>query len=295
MLRTVGLVIAFTVATIASVDAADADVEVFGGLAFWLPRVDTQYDASYTPSRVVSINQLFTDPDPRSHARQLLTLKGATSLGLGLGVNVFPHRVVGFQFLLDRGSIDVTGENPPHEVELTYDTIAFPNPDPIVATTDFSFPQPDTEGTLEQTTLSFNLVARLGAGRAVSGSLSGGLSYFRYDVAAQRLGAHTAWLGGHAVLFSELYETSYASGPAKAFGFNLGGELDVALGPHAALFVDGRFLLAPKTESTLGLDAILSTNVITVPLQQIEDFLALPPLEVDPGYFRVLVGLKWKL
>jgi hypothetical protein len=45
----------------------------------------------------------------------------------------------------------------------------------------------------------------------------------------------------------------------------------------------------------VNLDALLSTNVVIVPLQQVEDFLALPPLEIDPSYVRVLVGLKWKL
>jgi hypothetical protein len=41
------------------------------------------------------------DPDPRSEARQFLALQGKTSAGLGFGVNVYPHRVLGFQFLLD--------------------------------------------------------------------------------------------------------------------------------------------------------------------------------------------------
>ncbi|HXV62896.1 MAG TPA: hypothetical protein VEK15_19510, partial [Vicinamibacteria bacterium] len=39
------------------------DVEILGGLAVWSPALDTRFDASYTPSRVVGINQLFTDPD----------------------------------------------------------------------------------------------------------------------------------------------------------------------------------------------------------------------------------------
>ncbi|HXV61931.1 MAG TPA: hypothetical protein VEK15_14635, partial [Vicinamibacteria bacterium] len=62
-----------------------------------------------------------------------------------------------------------------------------------------------------------------------------------------------------------------------------------------AVFADGRFLKAPETESSVGLDERISANVVEVPLQQIEEFLALPPLEIDPSYVRLLFGLKLKL
>jgi len=158
---------------VSATQAHAADVEIFGGLSFWFPRFDTSYDASYTPSRVVSINQIFTDPDARSSASQRLTLQGETGPGFGWGVNVFPHPVLGAQFLFDRGAVDVVGENPSHVVDLTYDTIAFPNPDPIVATTTHRFTPNDTEGRLEETTLSFNLAARFGSGGVVTGMVSG--------------------------------------------------------------------------------------------------------------------------
>jgi hypothetical protein len=50
----------------------------------------------------------------------------------------------------------------------------------------------------------------------------------------------------------------------------------------------------PKTGAVVRLDQRLSTNVVTVPLSQVEDFLDLPPLEIDPSYLRVLFGLKWR-
>ncbi|HSF16245.1 MAG TPA: hypothetical protein VLK65_11900 [Vicinamibacteria bacterium] len=293
MIRTLPLAFLFILGCVEFARATD--VEIFGGLAFWSPALDTRYDASYTPSRVLGINQLFTDPDPRSSARQLLTLQGDTGVGFGLGVNVLPHSVLGFQFLLDRARVDIVGENPPHEVNVTYDTIAFPNPDPIVSSAHFRFEWPDTQGTLEETTLSFNLATRFGTGRVVSGSVSGGLSYFRFHVEAERIGAHAAWLGGHAVLFSELHEMTYSTSVTDALGFNVGGQLDVGLGSHVAVFADGRFLKAPETASAVGLDEHLSADIVTVPLQQIEAFLALPPLEIDPSYVRLLFGLKLKL
>jgi hypothetical protein len=75
--------------------SAASDVEIFGGLGFFWPALDTAYDAAYVPSEVTGINQLFVTPDPRSQARQMLALQGKTSPGFGFGINVYPHRVLG--------------------------------------------------------------------------------------------------------------------------------------------------------------------------------------------------------
>jgi hypothetical protein len=270
-------------------------VELFGGLAVWFPSLETTYDASYTPSRVGGIGQLFDLPDPRSRANQELSLQGETSLGFGAGLNVYPHEILGFQFLIDRARVGVDGENPPHTVELTYDTIAFPSSDRVVRTTSFAFDSPDTVGSLSQTSVSFNATARFGRSGIVGGSFSGGLTYFRLRVEADRIGAHAAWLGGHAVLFSELYEASITTGTAEAFGFNLGGQVDLYLGSRVALFLDARLFLAPETEVEVALNELVSTNVVTVPLSRIDTFLDLPPLAVDPSFLRVLFGVKWKI
>ncbi len=272
---------------------AETDVEVVGGLGFFRPDLDTTYDASYVPSKV-GFNQLFVVPDPRSKARQLLSLKGKTSPGLGLGLNLYPHRVLGFQFLLDRATIDVVGENPPHDVHLVWDSIAFPSPDPVVREASLSFDPPETEGRLDELALSFNLTARFGPPGAVSGSVSSGLTYFRFDGEAQRLGALAGYLGGHAVLFADLYEMSYATATADALGFNVGGSVDYALGSRAALFVDGRFFWAPRTEAEVTLTGIVSESIPSVTLSQIDSYLDLPPIEIDPGFFRVLFGLKFR-
>ena len=278
----------------AAVFGAPTDTEIFGGLGFWRPSLDTSYDASYVPSRVGGINQLFVIPDPRSEARQLLALQGKTSPGLGFGVNVYPHRVLGFQFLLDRASVDIVGENGPHEVDLVWDSINFPSPDPVVREASLSIDASDTEGRLDELALSFNLTARFGAPGAISGSVSSGLTYFRFHGEAERIGALAGWLGGHAVLFTELSEMSYETATADALGFNLGASLDVSLGSHAAVFVDGRFLWAPGTEVDVSLKEIISENVVTVPLSQIQDYLELPPIEIDPSFFRVLFGVKFR-
>ncbi len=271
---------------------AAADVEIFGGLGIYWPALDTVYDASYVPSKVSSIDQLFVTPDPRSEARQFLSLQGQRSAGIGLGVNVYPHRVVGFQFLFDRSSLDVAGENENKEVDLVWDSIAFPSPDPVVREASLSLETPDTEGTLDELALSFNLVARFGEGRPVSGSVSSGLTYFRFDLEAQSLSALAGYLGGHAVLFNDVYEMAYSTETADAFGFNVGGSVDIALGSHAAIVADGRLFWAPAPSAPVTLTEIVSQNISTVPVSQIDEFLDLPPMSIEPGFFRILVGVK---
>jgi hypothetical protein len=211
-----------------------------------------------------------------------------------LGLSVYPHSVVGFQFLFDRARVDIEGENPPQQVDLTYDTIDFPQPTPVTREIHYTLDAPDTEGTLDEMAFSFNASARFGAGRPVGGSVSGGLSYYRIHGEAESLAALAAWLGGHAVVFYENYEMSYVLPDTGVIGFNLGGAIDAALGPHAAFFADVRIFVAPKTDVTVDLEEFVSDNVVTVPLERVEDYLSLPPMSVDPGYFRVLFGVKWK-
>ena len=289
----IGLVFLEWLTRTSAASAASTDVEIFGGLGFFRPALDTTYGASYVPSRVAGINQLFVDPDPRSEARQFLALQGKTTPGLGLGVNVYPHRVLGFQFLLDRVGFDVVGENA-HEVDLVWDSINFPSSDPVVREASISLDAPDTEGRLEELALSFNLTARFGAPGAVSGSVSSGLTYFRFDGEFEPLGALAGSLGGHAVLFTELFEMSYSTATADTLGFNVGGNVDFSLGSHAAVFVDGRFLWAPRTEAAVSLTEIVSEYVVSVPVSQIQDYLELPPIEIDPSFFRVLFGVKFR-
>jgi hypothetical protein len=284
--------LAFVLGLLFAPAVSAADVEIFGGLGFYWPSLDTIYDASYVPSKVSSIDQLFVTPDPRSDARQLLTLSGERGEGLGLGINVYPHRVVGFQFLLDRVKVNVAGVNAPQDVHLVWDSIAFPSPDPVVREADFSVDSPDTEGTLDELALSFNLVARFGVGRPVSGSVSSGVTYYRFDLEAQPLSAVAGYLGGHAVLFNDTYRMSYATESTDAFGFNVGGSVDFALGSHAAVFVDGRLLWAPDTEAPVSLTELVSNTINIVPVSQIDGYLDLPPISIDPGFFRILVGVK---
>ncbi len=188
-----------------------------------------------------------------------------------------------------------SGASPPHEVDLVWDSINFPSSERVVRTASFSFEAPPAAGRMEELTLSFNAVARWKFGSVVSGSVSGGLSYFRLRAEDLEVGALAGWLGGHAVLFTELYQMSLATETADTLGFDLGGDVSVALGPKVAVFADGRYFYGPKTGAPIHLGSFASDNVVTVPIDRVETFLALPPVELDPRYFRLLFGVKWRL
>jgi hypothetical protein len=290
----IGLGLSGFVATSTRASAA-SDVEIFGGLLVFAPRIDQSYDAFYTPSRVSGITQLFDEPDPRSRARQAFSLQGMTGTGFGLGVDFYPRGVLGFQLLLDKAHADLSGTSPPHEVDLVYDSVAFPSFERVVASESFSFDVPETSGRMEELTMSFNAVARWKAGSVLCGSISGGLSYFRLRAEELEVGSLAGWLGGHAVLFTELYQMSLATETASTVGFDLGGDVSLALGPRVAVFADGRLFYAPKAGAPVHLGSFLSENIVTVPIERIESFLALPPLELDPRYLRLLVGVKLRL
>jgi hypothetical protein len=121
------------------------------------------------------------------------------------------------------------------------------------------------------------------------------LTYFRFDAEAESLTAVAGWLGGHAVLFVEHYDMAYRTETGDAFGFNLGANVDFALGSHAAIFVDGRLLLAPATEVPVSLTEVINSPIPSVPVSEIDDYLDLPEISIDPTLFRILAGVKFRL
>ena len=137
------------------------DIEVFGGVSLWVPAQDALHDATYIPARVSSIDTLFENPDPRSIARQSLAVEATRELTAGLGINLFGNGRCGFQFLTDIASLNLEGENAPHEVTLTYTAVNFPSSNLVDRTRDLSFKVPDTSGALTEKVFSFNGIVRL--------------------------------------------------------------------------------------------------------------------------------------
>jgi len=284
-----------TFAAAASVSAAGAETEIFGGFGIFTSLMSRTYDASYTPPRVGGVSELFgTPPDPRSRSRQILALDGGSSPGWGFGLSLYPHRVFGIQLLLDRSDIHVGGANEPHTVDLVWDSVRFPTTEPVVLESSYSFETPDTDARLKMLIVSLNAAARWKAGDRVSGSVSAGASYFRGRAEGLRVGGLSGFLGGHAVFTRVLYEMSLDTENARKLGFNLGAEASVSLGSNLALFADGRLYLAPAAPAATRLTGFVETPLVEAPLDRIERYLALPKVELDPRQLRLIVGLSWR-
>lgn len=278
----------------AATAASDTDWEVFLGFSGISSLMNRTYDAPYTPSKVGSISQLFEIPDSRSRARQSVAMQGDKGSGIGFGLAVYPHRTFGLELLVDRSGADLSGGNAPHTVDLVWDSISFPSSDPVVRRGSFSFDAPATAARLRMLTMSLNLAARWKTGERLSGSASIGASYFRLHAEELQLGAMAGWLGGHAVLFSQLVETSASTATESALGFNVGVDVAVDLGSGLSLFADGRLFLAPDVSAIPRLDRFIDDTSMGIPITQVERSLALPPVTLDPRHLRVLVGIKWR-
>lgn len=272
----------------------DTDVEIFGGASALSLLMKKTYDASYTPSRIGGLHQDFEAPDPRSRASQTISLNGDSGRGGAMGITVYPHRVLGVELLFDRSTSDLSGTNPPHTVDLVWDTIAFPAGGAIVARASLSYDVPETAARLKTTIWSLNGVARFNHGARVSGKASIGASYFRSRIEDLGVSALGGSLGGHAVLNLVLYEMSLTSDTANTVGINFGGSLDVSLGSRWAIFVDGRFFWAPLTKASAHLSSFVKEPVYDTPLDKIDRYLALRDIDVDARNVRLLVGLKWR-
>ena len=275
--------------------AQGVDIDVFGGVSLWIPAQGALHDATYIPARVSTIDTLFENPDPRSIARQSLAVEATRKLTTSLGINLFGNDRWGFQFLTDIASLNLEGENAPHEVTLTYTAANFPSLDIVDRTRDLSFKMPDTSGALSEKVFSFNGIVRLVKDGPLAVNVSAGVSYFRLAGDIAQLGAFAAWMGGHAVLFSEFYKIGIKLPPTDSLGYNIGWEVAIPLSERLTLFGDLRIWDGGKTETAFVFDRVLSENVVQSSLADIEAFLALTPLQLDPGFARMLAGLRWRL
>ena len=102
-------------------------------------------------------------------------------------------------------------------------------------------------------------------------------------------------MGGNAVLLPEFHQIGVTLPSTDSLGFNIGWDVAFPLGDRFALFGDVRTLGGGKTETALVFDRMLSGNVMQSPLTDIETFLDLIPLQLDPGSTRILAGLRCRL
>ena len=261
-------------------------LEVWGALTRMVMAPAGDLVSAYSPP-------LFFATDFTSSGGQTLTLDGNGGLGFQGGVNVFGAAHLGAQVFLDRSSADFSGVNQPYTVALTYVSRP-PNSPPLVVGTRQFVMWPDTSGSLVQTTVGLNGVARVGGAETVNATVSGGLAVYRFSGETQPLGFTAFRLGGHSVLFSDEYRVGVSLGPETAVGFDVGGEVNVPAGRRMAVVIGYRYLGGSTVDLPVKLATILNPEQVVneMSIAEMSQLFAPAPARVRIAASRFVIGVK---
>ncbi len=262
-------------------------VEVWGAFAGVLQAPSGTLVSSYSPP-------LASGTVVSSSAGQTLTLRGDHGPGLEGAIGWFPSRFVGVQVLVDRSSVALSGANGSYDGTLVY--ISQPPPDyvPQQVTTGFSTPWPDSTGSATQWGTYVNAVARTATAGRVSASVSGGIGWDRLSGHAEPLGYTEYRLGGHSVLFSDQKQLAFALGPANHAGFDVGGDVGIAVSPRVSVIVGFRRFEVGTEDVAVRLTGITNPDQVLfdTPLDEIAQQLHAAPARVAASGSRFIIGLK---
>jgi hypothetical protein len=82
--------------------------------------------------------------------------------------------------------------------------------------------------------------------------------------------------------------------PTTAVGFNVGGDLDVAVARHVAVMIGLRYDGGPAAEASARPDSVVNAGqvVFQQPLTDIAQRLALPPAEISLSAWRAVLAVN---
>ncbi len=263
--------------------------EIWGGVTTVVTTPSGSFVSSYSPP-------LLFDGTFSSHAEQELMLEGRRTIGAMTGMNAFIGRWLGVQVLADWASMDITGQNGPYEYSLFY-TARLPPNDVLVPTKIAqTIPWPDTAGTLKSVVLAFNAVGRVGRTDRVSLTVSGGPAYYHFSGSVLPVAYTQFQVGGHSVLFQNDYRVTMSLDAANAWGFDVGGDLNLPLGRHTALMIGYRYFGAGVFNASAAVASATSSDQPLAPesLAEVAAHLTPVTIQLRPGSSRIVIGLKWR-
>jgi len=227
-------------------------------------------------------------------ATQQLTLDTPRHLGVEGGIGVFPSRRFGLQARLNYVSEDFAGTSGPYHVTLDYTSAQPPDYIPaqyhLDASTDWQAPT----GVSTLLTVSFEGAARWESGARLSGSVSGGLAYFRAKGHLDSLAFTQYVLGGHSVLFSNTYAMSVSYGTVTALGFDAGGGVAVNLAGPLDLLADVRYFHAGRQTPEFRVSGFAdpTANPGNLSVQVVAAHMAPLTGSFDPSFARIFFGVR---
>ena len=262
--------------------------EAWGGLGLPLAGPSGTLASSYSPP-------LLLDGAFTSSATQTITFETGAAAGLQGGVNVFFTPRAGLQVIVDGESADLSGASTPYSYTLKYTSRQPPNDQEVPVVVQNTTPWPAPTGSLTDFRVSINGVVRVGSPDRVSGTLSGGLTLHRLSGTLEPVAYTSFHLGGHSVLFTDDYQLAVDMDPTIAMGFNIGGDVSIAIARHVALMVGLRYEGGPSADVAAQPSAVLNADQIVFeqPLTDIAQRLALPPAKISLSATRVVFAVKF--
>jgi len=270
------------VGTAGSLAAADIRFELGFGWTLVAPTMNATYVNQYQPA--------LTPPDRyiASAADQTVRFKAKTTYGMSGFFNVLFTENVGLQVLADYHRPGMGGSNAPYLIEMQFRTF-----DDTVETYSRSIPWDNSVGNLTETTFSLNALARFRVADTLSLSLSAGPSVFHFEGKMGHIGYtyfDLALVGEQYQLTGGTYRMIVEFGPQTKYGMNVGVEAAYEAFSHIILALDLRWYGAAKTNLPLH---IVEDDIITVPLDQIEQRIGLGGLSVNPSYIRAGLAIRF--
>lgn len=229
-----------------------------------------------------------------SAAAQTITFDTGSATGLSGGANLWVGERAGIQILADRVSHPLTGASTPYTFSLQYASRLPPNDDVQSVDVHRTVPWPEVTGSFRDLNVSVNAVVRAGHANRVSATASGGLTIHRLTGTLQPMAFTSFRLGGHSVLFEDDYRLTMVLGPAISIGVNVGGDVDIALGPHAALTAGYRYFGASSPQIAAQAHDVVNADqvVFEQSLSDISARLGATPVTVSLSHSRITVGVK---
>ena len=229
-----------------------------------------------------------------SAAAQAITFGTDSAAGLTGGVNLWLSKRAGLQILADGVSRSLTGTSTPYTFSLQYASRLPPNDDVQIGDVHQTAQWPEVTGSFRDLNVSVNGVVRAGHANRVSVTASGGLTMHRLTGTLQPLAFTSFRLGGHSVLFEDDYRLMMALGPTITIGVNVGGDVNIAMGAHAALMVGYRYFGGPGPRIAAQPRDIVNADqvVFEQPLTDIAARLGATPVTVSLSHSRIIIGVK---
>ncbi len=227
-------------------------------------------------------------------AGQAVALERLRSTGWEAGVDIYPTRHFGLQVGLSYRWQDLGGVSGPYNLTLRYTSRQPPDYTPQSFTKQSSTTWPDLAGVTRQRTLTVNTVVATRRTGAVQASLSGGIAVVTVSGEGESLGYTAFSMGGHAVLFSDEYQLSFAYGPRTVVGWNAGGGIDVAIGSHASLLAGLRYQSAGRVEIPARVVEIVNPTAIMRPMsiESLSAQFGRPTVTIPSGSMRLFFGIR---